>query len=106
MIADQKLTPNFTLYELTRTDRLDFVEKNREVTEDQIKKLAEMARLLEHIRFILDCPIIVHSAYRCPELNDAIGSSEKSQHLRCEATDFTPGQQDLGFAHTCITRLC
>lgn len=102
MIANQKLTTSFSLYDLTRTDRADFQERNRQVTPDQITKLTELARLLEHVVFVLGTNLTVHSAYRCPDLNAAVGSTPKSQHLLCEAADFVPGTQDLGIAFRTI----
>lgn len=101
-MEDLRLTDHFTLFELTRTDRDEFRDKNRELTETQVKKLKDLAELLEKVRLVLDTPLIIHSGYRCEELNKAVGSSERSQHRLCEAADFTPGQQDLGFAFRSI----
>jgi len=96
MIEDRPLTDHFTLYELTKTNRVQFQEKNRVLNEDQILKLTEVAKLLEHVRFLLGVRLIVPSAYRCPDLNKALGSSERSQHPKCEAADFIPEKQDIG----------
>lgn len=98
MIEDIQLTDHFSLYQLTNTSHADLLEKNRDVTPDQIKKLTDLARLLEHVQWVLNSPLTVTSAYRCPDLNKRVGSTDKSQHLLCEAADFIPGQQDLGFA--------
>jgi hypothetical protein len=98
MLEDRNLTENFTLYELTRTSREEFQEKNRLLTFAQEEKLLQVARLLEHVRYVLGTPLIITSGYRCPELNSAIGSTERSQHLKCEAADFIPGRQDIGDA--------
>lgn len=95
---DIKLTDNFSLYELTKTNLPQFQEKNREVGPLQIVKLKALAALLEHVRYVLGTPITIASAYRCPDLNKAIGSTDRSQHLLCEAADFIPGQQDIGTA--------
>lgn len=95
-MEDRQLTEHFTLYQLTRTDRSEFQERNRDVTEDQIAKLTALAKLLEHVQFILEVPITINSAYRCKDLNDAIHSTDKSQHLLCEAADFVPTGQDIG----------
>lgn len=97
-MEDRYLTENFTLYDLTKTNRAQFQQKNREVTDDQIMKLIEVARLLEHVVFVLGVPVNVTSGYRCPDLNKAIGSSDRSQHLLCEAVDFIPEKMDLGEA--------
>jgi zinc D-Ala-D-Ala carboxypeptidase len=83
------LTPHFTLEELTHTSVKKFQEENRKVTANQIRKLTDLAGLLEHVRFILQEPVFVSSGYRCPGLNQAVGSTVASQHLRCEAADFT-----------------
>ena len=98
MIADRQLTKNFTLYELTRTDRADLQEKNREITEEQVAKLAELAALGEQVRELWMVPVKVNSAYRCPELNRAEGSTDRSQHLLCEAMDVVPLGIDIGDA--------
>lgn len=98
MFEDINLTKNFTLGELTKTGYADLQTKNRAVSDVQLLKLIELASLLEHVRFVLDTPITVLSGYRCPELNKAVGSSDRSQHLLCEAADILPGKQDLGTA--------
>ncbi len=98
MFEDKNLTEHFKLSELTSTSHPEFQDKNRELTEEQINKLKAVAELLERVRYLLDTPLTVLSGYRCPELNKAIGSTDRSQHLLCEAADFMPGQQDLGSA--------
>lgn len=95
MVDERQLTEHFSLYELTKTTRDEFQEKNRDVSEAQIAKLTELARLLEHVRFVLGVPITVSSGYRCTELNAAVGSTDRSQHLLCEAADIVPGNLEL-----------
>lgn len=97
-MKDRNLTDHFTLFELTKTNHPALQEQNRDLSPIQITKLTALARLLEHVRFVLGTPLTIHSGYRCPEVNKAAGSSDRSQHLLCEAADFVPGQQDLGFA--------
>jgi hypothetical protein len=99
---DRKLTDNFSLFELTATNRLDLQTMNRDLTDEQIAKLTEVAKLLEWIRNFLTVPLIVHSGYRCKPLNIAVGSSDRSQHILCEAADFVPQGQDLGNAFRMI----
>jgi hypothetical protein len=50
--------------------------------------LVRTASLLEQVRKIINRPIQITSGYRCKELNQAIGSSETSQHRRGCAADF------------------
>jgi zinc D-Ala-D-Ala carboxypeptidase len=94
-MEDRQLTENFTLYELTRTDRQELQAKNRDVCEDQVDRLRFVAELLEACRTIIGAPLKVHSGYRCLLLNNAVGSSGRSQHLLCEAADFSPLGADL-----------
>lgn len=96
MIEDRNLTDHFTLFELTKTSHSDLQEQNRDINEFQIAKLTALARLLEHVRFILGTPLTITSGYRCPELNKRIGGTDNSQHSLCEAADFIPGQIDVG----------
>lgn len=104
MIEDKYLTEHFTLHEMTHTAKAEFQEKNRDINEMQIAKLTALARLLEHARFVLSTPLTITSAYRCPELNKAVGSTDRSQHLLCEAADFVPGAMDLGNAFRMLWR--
>ena len=89
MFTDIQLTPHFKLAELTVTDRAEFSARNRELTADQITKLTHVAGLCEQVRATLSYPLYLHSGYRCPELNAAVGSSARSQHMLCEAVDFS-----------------
>lgn len=47
----------------------------------------ETAQLLEKIRTVYKKPIIVTSGYRCKKLNDAVGGSKTSQHMKGQAAD-------------------
>lgn len=96
MIDDVKLTENFSLFELTVTNKAGLQDLNRMLTSEQIVKLTEVAKMLEQIRAFIGKPLIVTSAYRCPEVNKAVGSSDHSQHLLCEAADFVPSGMDIG----------
>lgn len=97
-IGDLQLSEHFTLFELTKTNRSEFQACNRKVSEGQVNKLRNVAVLLELCRSSLDAPIIVHSGYRCPDLNRAVGSSDRSQHLLCEAVDFSVKGLDVEHA--------
>ena len=78
------MTPNFTLAELTVTDHREF--KN-EPNPTEIKNLQRLAGLLEQVKSVLGgVPIMVNSAFRSKEVNDAVGSKDTSQHrLGCAA---------------------
>ena len=94
-VADgRKLTPHISLLEMTRTDHADLQEENRRVTDDEVARLTDTARLVEVCREILGTAIDVHSGKRGAALNARVGGSDKSQHLRCEACDFSPAGPD------------
>ena len=90
------LTDNFTLEEMTRTNHPEFAVQNSQVDPTQIGKLTQVCKvLLEPIRLEIGVPLLIHSGYRCKPLNDAVGSTDRSQHLLCEASDFSPIGMDL-----------
>lgn len=55
---------------------------------EAIDNLIRVATLLEQVRKIINRPIQITSGYRCKDLNQAVGSSETSQHRRGCACDF------------------
>ena len=79
-----KLSPNFTLEELTHTDHRQF-DNTPNATE--IANLTRLAALLEQVRTeIGNKPIMVNSAFRSKQVNDAVGSKDTSQHrIGCAA---------------------
>lgn len=94
---DRKITAqgNFGLFEITKTNNTALQDQNRMLTNRQAKKLDELGELMEIVREILGVPIDVHSGYRSPALNGSTkGSSKLSQHMRCEACDFSPAGPD------------
>lgn len=50
--------------------------------------LMSNADRMQDIRLLINKPIKINSAYRCPELNNAVGSTNRSQHLQGLACDF------------------
>jgi len=83
------LSPHFTLAELARTEVRDLQRANYDGACGRLGALRSLAGLLEEVRSLLgDRPIVVHSGFRCPALNQRIGGSPSSQHLRGEAADW------------------
>ena len=84
------LSPHFTLEELTVTDHrlLDNTPNAGE-----IENLRRLALFLEKVKKVLGGkPVMVNSAYRSKAVNDAVGSSDRSQHRLGLAADFrVPG---------------
>jgi hypothetical protein len=78
------LSPHFTLSELTRTSSGVANVPNAAET----KALEALcSSLLEPVRAKFG-PVSIHSGYRSKAVNEAIGGSKTSQHMKGEAADF------------------
>lgn len=77
----------FKFSELIRTD-----QKLTNLPEllTHVENLLKLVRVLNLIRDIFDAPIIINSAFRTPEVNQAVNGSKKSYHLQGRAADIRP----------------
>lgn len=81
------LSPHFTWDELTRTGQTALQAANRAEAEQYRVSLAKLATdLLEPIRAKFGA-VKINSAFRGKSVNDAVGGSKTSQHMRGEAAD-------------------
>jgi uncharacterized protein YcbK (DUF882 family) len=78
------LSLNFTLEELTHTDHRQF---DNTPNESERANLERLAAFLEQVKTVLGGkPIMVNSAFRSKQVNDAVGSKDTSQHrIGCAA---------------------
>ena len=84
-----KLSANFSLAEMTKSQTATRKGINNERSTAQVEKLIHLAEsVLQPVREHFGKPVMISSGYRSPELCEAIGSSTKSQHARGEAADF------------------
>lgn len=84
-----RLSQHFTLAEFERSMVATRLGIDNTMPPELIVRAANLcSSVLEVVRGHYGQPVIVHSGYRCPELNKAIGGSPKSQHMRGEAADF------------------
>lgn len=86
-----KLTPHFSLEELTRSSTAARLGIDNTPSEEVLHNLQETAERMEILRKLLgvySSPIYVDSGYRSPELNKAVGGSKTSAHLTGLAVDF------------------
>jgi len=73
-----KLTEHFSLEELTHTDHREYDNTPNDAELENLKRLAEF---LEEVKTVLGGkPIMVNSAFRSKQVNDAVGSRDSSQH--------------------------
>lgn len=86
------LTKHFTLAELTASATAKRLGIDNTPPPEHIDKLTLTAEMLERVRSLLQCPIIVTSGYRCMKLNIAVGGVTSSDHARGQAADIVvPG---------------
>jgi len=88
MNLNEKLAPNFTFGELTDTSQTRLLDVNRREALARIDAGRAIAQMLQVVREHFKAPIHVHSGFRGPALNEAIGGSKSSQHMKFEAVDF------------------
>ena len=84
------LTLHFSLEELTTTDHRQF---DNTPNPDELANLNRLAMFLEQVKTVLGGkPVMVNSAFRCKQVNDAVGSKDTSQHrIGCAADIRVPG---------------
>lgn len=75
-----KLSPNFSLKELTQSEYAERHGLDNTPDAKTIENLKRMAALLEQVRAVCGVPIVVTSGYRSPAVNAGIGGSKTSQH--------------------------
>ena len=90
MAAPVRVSPNFTLAELTVTDHRRFLATQADPPPQVRANLLRLAvDILEPMRTIAG-PLRVNSGWRCPGLNAAIGGSWTSYHMDGLAADVFP----------------
>jgi hypothetical protein len=73
-----KLTEHFSLEELTHTDHREYDNTPNDAELENLKRLAQF---LEEVKAALGGrPVMVNSAFRSKQVNDAVGSKDTSQH--------------------------
>ena len=85
-----QLSEHFTLEELTHTDHREF---DNTPNDAELANLKRLAAFLETVKSALgNKPVMINSAFRCKQVNDAVGSKDTSQHrIGCAADIRVPG---------------
>lgn len=85
-----KLTPHFTLRELTRSNTASNLGISNAPSVEHLTNLERLALTLENVRTVLgNNPILISSGYRSLAVNRAVGGSTTSDHANGLAADFT-----------------
>lgn len=84
------LSEHFSLDELTHTDHRQF---DNTPNASEMANLVRLANFLEEVKTVLGGkPVMINSAFRCKQVNDAVGSKDTSQHrIGCAADIRVPG---------------
>ena len=84
------LSEHFTYEELTHTDHRQF---DNTPNASELANLTRLAAFLEQVKKALgNKPVMINSAFRCKQVNDAVGSKDTSQHrIGCAADIRVPG---------------
>lgn len=92
-----KLSPHFTLDEMTRSQTASRYDIDNRPGESELISLVYTCQILEQVRRVCGGNVVfVSSGFRCPELNMRIGGSRQSAHIEGRAADFTiPGFGDI-----------
>ncbi len=84
-----RLTPNFSLEQLTYSETAERERIDNTPGADILDNLRLLSEGLERVRRLTGYPLDISSGYRCAELNQRIGGAKTSQHTLGLAADFT-----------------
>lgn len=102
-----KLTPNFSLSEMTKSDtalRLDMDNTPNAVQMENLKTLCE--KVLQPVRDHFGKGVKVNSGFRHPQVNAAVGGSKTSDHCKGMAADIEiPGVANGDLAQWIVDNL-
>lgn len=83
------MTLNFSITEMFHSDTANMYHINNKTSNpvylDNMLNL--IFYVLQPLRDIVKCPVVITSGYRCPELNKKVGGKANSQHLTGQAAD-------------------
>lgn len=81
------LSPHFSFEEMTHSEIASRRGIPNELPPELSPNLTRVANFLEKVRLRLGQPVIVHSGYRSPAVNKAVGGVPTSAHCQALAAD-------------------
>jgi uncharacterized protein YcbK (DUF882 family) len=102
-----KLTKNFSLHEMTKSDTALRLGLENEPNDQQLSALTTLCeKVLQPVRDYYGMGVKVNSALRTLPVNRAIGSSDNSHHVRGMAADIEiPGVANADLAQYIVDNL-
>jgi zinc D-Ala-D-Ala carboxypeptidase len=99
-----KLSANFTLEELTRSEAASRNGWDNTPNGQEIDNLKRLAALLQQVKTAVSGKaVMVTSGFRSKKVNDSVGSKDTSQHrLGCAADFRVPGMRPREVVEACI----
>lgn len=96
----EKLSPNFSRAEFEHSDTAKRLHLKNEMPPLELAAAKSLCfQILEPIRAHFRLPVTINSGYRALAVNRAVGSSDKSQHVKGEAADIEiPGISNADLA--------
>lgn len=88
-LTEMQISEHFSLDQLTWSETALEREIDNTPPPESVENLRRLADGLEQVQTLLGNPISISSAYRCRELNIAVGGTTESQHVQGLAADFT-----------------
>lgn len=79
---------NFKYKEIIKSETAQICGIDNSVPLELYDNMLKTVVAMQKIRELLGVPIIVTSWYRCPKLNEKVGGSKTSSHMKCLAVDF------------------
>jgi len=87
-----KLTENFTTQEVTRSDTAQRLKIDNCLSIEILDNAYCFAKaVLQPLREKIGLPFLISSWYRSKALNEAVGGTHNSAHLKAQAVDFVIG---------------
>ena len=81
-----QISEHFNLQELTVSELAARNGWDNSPSPQELENLKRLADMLEQVRALLGKPIVINSAFRSKQINDAVGSKDSSQHrIGCAA---------------------
>lgn len=85
----------FSIEEMTKSDTAKAKGIDNTPSQEVIDNLTKLIEaVLDPLREWFGKPITVNSGYRCEALNEAVGGSKTSDHVRGRATDIDTGSKE------------